>query len=203
MTMETAFIGDVHGEAHALGELLRIALPKSRRVVFLGDLVNRGPASRSVLELLVQLRASGSVDLVMLAGNHDEAFADVLRDSARENEFLRMGGAATIQSYVMPPYKDVFAQLRDAVPASHVRLLESQRPQWESDQVVARHRWAGNGDSGGRYVIAGHSVQVGSLPHIDDGQALVDTGCGTIRGGRLTAFYWPSRSWDQVDVPLV
>jgi serine/threonine protein phosphatase 1 len=199
---ETAFIGDVHGEVHALEDLLRIVLPKSRRLVLLGDLVNRGPASKGVLDLLVQLRDCGAIDVVLLAGNHDEAFADVLKDSARENEFLRMGGAATIQSYVMPPYRDVFAQLRDAVPASHVSLLESQRIQWESDQVVARHRWTGNSGSSGRYVIAGHSVQVGRVPHIDDGKALIDTGCGTIRGGRLTAFYWPSRSWDQVDVPL-
>lgn len=196
---QTAFIGDVHGEALALQHLLQIVLPKARHLVFLGDLVNRGPDSRRVLDILLELRGNSSIDLVLLEGNHDAALADVLKGPARENEFLRMGGAATIQSYVAPPYRNVFTQLRSAFPNAHADLLDSLRAQWRADDVVARHLWSSAlQEPKGRFVVAGHAVQVGRVPHIDDHHAFIDTGCGTVRDGRLTAFYWPSREWDQV-----
>lgn len=203
MSLETAFIGDVHGEARALERLLRVVVPKSDRIVFLGDMVNRGPDSRQVLDLVLQLKSHASLEVILLAGNHDEAFFDVINGSDRENEFLRMGGAATIQSYVAPPFRRVFDQLRGAVPISHLKLIESQRSNWETDEIFASHQYLGDlNDPGGRFVVAGHYVQIASVPDINEHRALIDTGSGTLRHGRLTAFYWPSRSFDQVDAPL-
>lgn len=201
MLDETAFIGDVHGEAGALQDLLNLATLRVRRLVFLGDLVNRGPSSKRVLDIVAELVAGNGIETVVVAGNHDQAFNDVLEGPGRENEFLRMGGAATIRSYVDPPYKDVFAQLREAVPARHRQVLMSMTMEWGLGEVVARHRLSdGANDSGHRFLIAGHTVQRDRAPRVGSGSALIDTGCGTVRDGRLTAFYWPSRTWDQVDV---
>lgn len=201
MLDEIAFIGDVHGEARALEDVLSLAKQRVRRLVFLGDLVNRGPSSKRVLEILAELRADSSLETVLLAGNHDQALLDVLTGATREDEFLRMGGAATIRSYVDPPYRDVFGQLRAAVPASHKQLLESLTVEWRSGDVVARHRLNGPDKTPrGSFVIAGHAVQRDRKPRIEPSSALIDTGCGTVRDGRLTAFYWPSRTWDQVAV---
>jgi len=46
----TIIIGDVHGCYHELAMLLREvdANPPSDRVLFLGDLINKGPSSRGV-----------------------------------------------------------------------------------------------------------------------------------------------------------
>lgn len=201
MQDETAFIGDVHGEAGALKELLNLAALRVRRLVFLGDLVNRGPSSKLVIDIVSDLVDNSGLETVVLAGNHDQTFNDVLEGPGRENEFLRMGGAATIRAYIGPPYKDVFEQLRAAVPARHKQLLASMVTEWGSREVIARHRLSGGADDSGRFLVTGHTVQRDRAPRIDSGNALIDTGCGTVRDGRLTAFYWPSRTWDQVRVP--
>jgi hypothetical protein len=69
-------IGDVHGEIEALQNLLvrlgytdRGDHPEGRRVVFLGDLTDRGPDSPSVVELVRALVSSGRAQCVL--GNHD------------------------------------------------------------------------------------------------------------------------------------
>ena len=58
-------IGDIHGQLEPLRRLLDelgyceedgvIAHPAGRRLIFVGDLIDRGPASRGVLELVRRL----------------------------------------------------------------------------------------------------------------------------------------------------
>ena len=63
----TILIGDVHGCAIELGELLeRVAPTSDDRVVFVGDLVARGPDSRGVLRIVRELAA------LCVRGNHEE-----------------------------------------------------------------------------------------------------------------------------------
>jgi hypothetical protein len=69
-------IGDVHGELDALETLLtrlgydrRGDHPLKRRLVFLGDLVDRGPDSPAVLDRVQQLIARGSAQSIL--GNHE------------------------------------------------------------------------------------------------------------------------------------
>jgi hypothetical protein len=69
-------IGDIHGEFSALKKLLAIlgynsegVHPEGRRLVFIGDLVDRGPDSISVVELVRDLIRNGVAQCV--AGNHE------------------------------------------------------------------------------------------------------------------------------------
>ena len=77
-------IGDVHGRLDLLVDLLaRIEEDNARRgpaktwLVFLGDLVDRGPDSRGVVDLLVN-RPPAFARNVFLKGNHEEFFLGVL-----------------------------------------------------------------------------------------------------------------------------
>ena len=77
-----AIIGDVHGQARLLALLIKkiLAQPnaKDRWIVFVGDLVDRGPGSGATLELIHNLRQRhGKVAAVM--GNHDLALCHALR----------------------------------------------------------------------------------------------------------------------------
>ena len=73
-------IGDVHGCIDELRELVTrlggtaaedTARPApGRRLVFLGDLVDRGPDSAGVLRLVLNMAAVG--DALVLPGNHDD-----------------------------------------------------------------------------------------------------------------------------------
>jgi len=130
-------VGDIHGRLDLLDRLLvDIERDISGRpaadtfVVFLGDLIDRGPQSREVVERLRTLR-SKSFTPVFLLGNHEEV---LLRLIAGElgllASWLRFGGAECAQSYGLDPRQlahlheaDALAAVRAAVPASHVEFL--------------------------------------------------------------------------------
>jgi bis(5'-nucleosyl)-tetraphosphatase (symmetrical) len=104
------FIGDVQGCDDALARLLAEAgaSPSRDRLVLLGDLVNRGPASLAVLRRVAAwgdaaVRLLGNHDLHLLAVAHgarglhrDDSFDDVLSapDAAHWLEWLRQGRLA-------------------------------------------------------------------------------------------------------------
>ena len=99
-------IGDIHGRLDLLdGLLAQIAADRSARpcardfIVFLGDLIDRGPESRGVLQRLQQL-GSMRTNTVFLMGNHEEMLLRVLGPEP-ENVFdwLRYGGDAFARSY--------------------------------------------------------------------------------------------------------
>lgn len=79
MAGRTFAIGDIHGE---LSHFARVwaqlpPLDAEDTVVFLGDYVNRGPASRAVLEMLMALPEKTLARVVCLRGNHEDAWLRV------------------------------------------------------------------------------------------------------------------------------
>lgn len=196
MTDQVGFVGDIHGEVKLLEQLLQSAIPRVSRLVFLGDYVNRGRRSREVIDRLVRLRDEG-VPATFLAGNHDRAFLQAL-SSSDIVPFLRIGGAATISSYLREPITDLGRQLRGAVPDEHRAFLSALLPTDTGPGYVAAHEPDPELASDQIYGIFGHLPQRSLTPHINQQRALVDTGCGTWPRGRLTCFLWPSREWFQV-----
>lgn len=194
--MTTAFIGDVHGCLRATREVVGKAERTASRIVFLGDYVDRGPNSRLVLDELIAIKHAFPDRTVFLRGNHDIAFLKVLQTDDETDTFLRMGGAKTIRSYLDAPYIDAIDRLRQVVPQAHREFLAALDPIYSSEDVLAVHdlRQAPND---GRYVVAGHATQADLVPTIGDHTALIDTGCGTRIGGRLTCMVWPTLEWWQ------
>jgi serine/threonine protein phosphatase 1 len=95
-------IGDIHGCAQQLTTLLgRIPCDRERdTLVFLGDYVNRGPDSKGVLDILLELKET-CADIHFLKGNHEQ---EILEYSASGHmDSLRalraMGVEATVESY--------------------------------------------------------------------------------------------------------
>jgi protein phosphatase len=96
-------IGDVHGCVEELRTLLSqlgyargtngYAHPEGRRAVFVGDLVDRGPSSVGVLELVMAMLAAEQALLV--AGNHDNKLMRWLM--GRPVRIAREGLATTIE----------------------------------------------------------------------------------------------------------
>ncbi|WP_396932154.1 metallophosphoesterase [Mycolicibacterium sp.] len=194
-TTETAFIGDIHGNAVALDGLARLILndPTVKHTVFLGDYVNKGADSAGVLDRLLQISKTHAV--TVLRGNHEAEMLKAL-DTGDLAAFLKLGGASTIRSYVRGPVgADVIADFRSNVPADHVQFLRAMPDVYQAEQLVASHRpWTGGGT---RFRISAH-LPVGDYPVIGANFAHLDTGCSST-SGRLTAFRWPSRTFTQVD----
>lgn len=131
-------IGDVHGCIAELNELLALIeadeaarLAAETTLIFIGDLVDRGPASAQVLERLSTL-ASSRPDVRFLAGNHEEIFLRALAGEPKAlRMFCRIGGRETALSYGISPaeyerldYEELAAALQRVVPAGHRTFLE-------------------------------------------------------------------------------
>ena len=61
-------IGDIQGCAPSLKSLVK-KIPKDSKMIFLGDLVNRGPSSLGTLRQLKSLQEQGRIECLL--GNHD------------------------------------------------------------------------------------------------------------------------------------
>jgi len=135
-------IPDIHGQDALLDEALeRIEADGGReaRVVFLGDLVDRGPGSRAVIERLRTGQAAGR-DWIVLRGNHDQLFLDFLDHGTHHsprilsgNSWLHpsLGGTATLASYGVPGTEAAprLEEARAAVPRAHRDWLATL-PHW-------------------------------------------------------------------------
>jgi serine/threonine protein phosphatase 1 len=216
----TFVIGDIHGEASRLDKALDAILPEGRRVVFVGDYVNRGARSREVLERLVQAqRRLGPDNVVLLRGNHDAVLLDFL-ETGMPTRLIRHGGLVTIKSYISAPDAEPMEHLRRTFPREHYDLLRSTQlcleepgllishagydplnPQArdESALVFGRHRrlFTDPGRPPERLVVFGHYVQANGRPYYDDQLFCIDTGCGTVDTGPLTVLKLPERTFEQ------
>src|ERR1700742_2089633 len=101
-------VGDVHGSADALRDVFRrIDADKPlwaiRRPVqiFLGDYVDRGPASREVLDLLIT--RSRTDELLLLKGNHETMLLEFLDNPSMLTQWRHIGGLQTLISYGLKP----------------------------------------------------------------------------------------------------
>lgn len=215
-------VGDVHGCDEELASLLT-ALghpadpddrhPQGRRLVFVGDLVDRGPATPAVLRRVMGLVAAGRA--LCVAGNHDVRLAEALRGLPVEPGH---GLEESLDQLAGEParFRDAVVAFIDALPGhlvlddgrlvvAHAGLEEAHHG---SDSTAARDQaihgaYTGEFDDrpmpvrddwAARYTGAAAVVQ-GHTPVAEAewfrGTICIDTGC--VYGGRLTALSWPER----------
>ncbi len=132
-------VGDIHGRLDLLDRILMqidadhaARPPAERHLVFLGDLVDRGPDSAGVVERIRTL-AEGDPQVHCLMGNHEEIFLRSIEgDDKALRLFCRIGGRETLISYGVTPedyerldYAEVVEQLLARVPAAHRDFLTS------------------------------------------------------------------------------
>lgn len=135
-------IGDVHGCAAELERLIAgVDLQPDDRLVFLGDYVDRGGASRETVGMLCEL-AAALPETVFLRGNHEEMFLDFIGlDGANKEAFFGNGGAQTLASYGWkgmdrPPRTD---EARALVPDEHVAFFARLVLRHEADGYAFVH----------------------------------------------------------------
>lgn len=214
-------VGDVHGRYDLLKQLMsaieahhdRLPPTDTTYVVFLGDLVDRGPDTALVLEHLFESSRKNS-NIIILRGNHEDM---MLRSLAREpgmlRAWMRIGGRATMRSFGLePPDPDsdpgaFFESADRRIPSRLMDWLNSLplsaksgdyffchagvRPgvalarQKRSDMLWIRDDFLKSDVPHGAIVVHGHSVslEVESRPN----RIGIDT--GAYRTGVLTALY--------------
>ena len=230
-------IGDIHGCDAELRELLdalgyrviekkapggpefEVDHPEGRRVVFLGDLVDRGPGIARVLRLAMDMVAGGSG--LCVPGNHE---AKLLRKLRGRDVKLMHGLAATVaQLEAEPPaFRERVADFIDGLVShfvldggrlvvAHAGMVESMQGRssgavrafalygettGETDEfgLPVRYDWA-SAYRGSATVVYGHTP----VPEAEwlNRTICIDTGC--VFGGKLTALRYPER--ELVSVP--
>ena len=212
-------IGDVHGRLDLLERLLAeierdlVEQPSPKTLlVFLGDLIDRGPHSAQVIE---RLRTYGVPGLrtVFLLGNHEEVLLRILAgDAALITQWRWFGGAECLESYGVEP--SAIAQLDDqaaleavraAIPKEHAEFIGSFvdtcgfgdylfvhagiRPgvlveeQVQSDLRWIREPFLLDDTDHGCVVVHGHTIS----EEIDERQNRIGIDTGAYRTGVLTA----------------
>jgi serine/threonine protein phosphatase 1 len=155
--MKTYAIGDIHGHIELLHEVhgwieADMAKYGAAPVVHVGDLVDRGPDCRAVVEYLSAGIDDGR-DWVVLKGNHDRMFTGYLSDIAFHDPGLRpdlsylhpkIGGAATLRSYGVAnaadrPLAPVHAEAVAAVPQAHRDFINTCPTWFQRGEVVYVH----------------------------------------------------------------
>ena len=117
----TYVVPDLHGRFDLLCEglerILAHAAGRAGTVVMLGDYVDKGPASRQVIDR-VRTGLAGGWRLFPLKGNRDAMMVDALRDPAGLEAWIAKGGDATLASYGGDPA---------GVLQAHIAWLDSLR----------------------------------------------------------------------------
>lgn len=210
-------VGDVHGCLDQLNRLMEsidrdlTLRPSPSKLIFLGDLVDRGPNSAGVLERILD----GGVptdECVCLMGNHEEAMLECLDGSeASYAKWLQQGGLQTMESYGLTRQDlcnksfDLARSMRVLIPSTHGHFIRSFknyetagdylfvhagiRPGIPTDHQSRRDlRWIRSGflqhkGEHGMMVVHGHTPMSRVERHRN--RIAVDTGCYV--SGRLSA----------------
>jgi protein phosphatase len=218
-------IGDVHGCFNELNALFRALeytqdaegvwrSASNRLPVFIGDLVDRGPASVAVVDLVMRMVHHGAA--LCVAGNHDIKFqrylsgeplpllygldttvaefstqSEDVRQRTREflgrlpGQYVFDGGQLVVAHTGLPAHQH-------GVDTPEVRLLAANGTHEDSvdpRDIEKRHPWIV--DYGGEaFVVYGHTPVL--EPVWRSRTIGIDTGC--VFGWRLTALQWPERT---------
>ena len=154
---EVFAVGDIHGRSDLLAALIDQAarepkLRDRRAIVFLGDLVDRGPDSLGAIDLAMAAKArAGADEAVALMGNHEAMMRLALdpttpRDDAIDalDTWIANGGDRTMAEFVKtdeaPENLDALLKIARAALPERVRSwLESLRASWRSGEVLFVH----------------------------------------------------------------
>jgi serine/threonine protein phosphatase 1 len=131
MPQRVIAVGDVHGCAEALRTIVSIIEPQADdTIIMLGDCVDRGPASKQVIDVLLQLRER--CNIVALLGNHEEMMLNYLDEIPQPDDWLEVGGRATLKSY------SVNLSTAD-IPRSHEEYIRSWGDYYETNSHFFVH----------------------------------------------------------------
>ena len=217
-------VGDVHGCLSLYrkleAEILADARAQERKVtiVLLGDVVDRGPASAEVLDLLTSRPPEG-LKRICLRGNHEDMMLQFLETPDPAADWLHFGGRETLMSYGVDgvefsamPKRKLEQFIRAIIPEQHIRFLRSLQfgavyksyvlvhagvdPQFGPELQPSQTLMWGNAGEGfgpeGPAVVHGHVIQ--PAPIVTPQRVAIDTGAyktGILTAAQLSSGYPP------------
>jgi serine/threonine protein phosphatase 1 len=202
-------VSDIHGCADLLQDVfaaidhhLARAGPVRALHVFLGDYIDRGPASRQTIDLLIE--RSRRHECIFLKGNHEAFLFEVLQDASRLGAWKEYGGFQTLMSYGLTPsikpdqteQNELARALLQRMPKHHRHFFSNLRmsfscgdyffvhagvkpgvplrQQREEDLLWIRDEFLQSKENFGKFVVHGHTPV--PKPEIRPNRINIDTG---------------------------
>ena len=75
--------------------------------MFLGDYIDRGPDSASVVRTVRRLQDADPEVVICLRGNHEDMLLQCLSDPSKTSWWLENGGSATLESFGVSEPRDL------------------------------------------------------------------------------------------------
>lgn len=193
MPPRTFVIGDIHGCAATLRRLVDGTLRPvpADRIFLLGDLIDRGPDSKGVLDFIFDLRGRG-VSVESIRGNHEEMYLRACEDSY-PGLWIANGGLATLASFQADRPGDIPRRYHDYLNSLPLYILlddfvlvhaglnfdvphpfdDTEAMLWTRSHFVDPHR------IGGRRLICGHTpvTRARLEASLDNSKIMLDNGC--------------------------
>ncbi|WP_224702743.1 metallophosphoesterase family protein [Devosia aquimaris] len=134
-------IGDIHGCLHELRQLEEMivrdaaGIAGEKWILWLGDMVDRGPSSSAVLDRAMANPPAGFTRHCLM-GNHESMMLQFMQAPNPRSDWLSFGGMETLYSYGMSGsvfeksgQRQLQAIIDSHVPADHLAFIESL-PLW-------------------------------------------------------------------------
>ncbi len=204
MSKRTIIIGDVHGCHKELSRLLKEvqADPKEDRILFIGDLINKGPSSRGVWDLFREMHGQA------ILGNHELSLLELVQGKFHKHgkyfEQLQKDFGRYFTDFVQDVSNWPLWFEDHELMLVHAGLVPGLHPDQTDPWVLTTIRtWDGEGAdlknsnnppwfdfyAGNDLVVFGHWAALGGL----DRPRLVGLDTGCVYGGRLSCLILPER----------
>lgn len=164
-------------------------IPKDHKIIFAGDLVDRGPRSKKIIEFAIRN------NVLCVLGNHDDMMVDyVLKEDRYDWGIWQINGGQTTLS----SYKRDGQALED-----HSLWLKSLPLKIDLGDAIVSHTGYTSNDKflslwsrstpeqQDKFRIFGHTPQ--KSIKVNKYWVCIDTGCSYPIYGKLSAFCWPSK----------
>jgi calcineurin-like phosphoesterase family protein len=147
--MKTFVVGDIHGRCAQLLNLLDMLPrdPQSDKLVFLGDLIDRGADAPGCVDHVVKLCRENPERVICLRGNHEQMLMDFV--DGRHTIWLTpvVGGQRTFEQYTghtprietEADLEEMRLELERAVPAEHLKFMRELPYYHEDEHAIYVH----------------------------------------------------------------
>ena len=205
-------LGDLHGRLDLLDkvyskiedDIKKLDTSYALKLVFLGDYIDRGPDSKSVIDFLLKISGDDRLEKVFLKGNHEATLLNFIEDPNIIQTWKTYGGLETLHSYGVDitavqedkGIEDVHKSFLSLLPEDHLEFLRALklsyytgdyffchagvRPgvelekQSEEDLIWIRDEFLSSHADHGKVIVHGHTPV--EQPEIWSNRINIDTG---------------------------
>lgn len=144
------------------------------QIVILGNIIDYGPSSKSVIDYLQQPH-DHSARTTLILGNHEHMLLNFMGEIENGPLWLTHGGLNTLESYGIEyyDYSEAMEELHilqqsltEIIPEEHLRFLQNLKPNLETDDFIFSHAGINN-----NYSLSDHPAEDFLWPDATDSSA--------------------------------